>query len=219
MRDVQELRSDERWAAAFEMAHLIMQEDERRSRSWRQFWQRTGVHVVFWAVAGPGVLYLLWLVGMFPDVDLTRLTPVQLVAVGFVLLAIVINAFGIELAIYTRRKVGQRGSVIDPLNREERKVAKSQVAGTAEVDEAKLPVLITLARENQRASRVALTQGAAALLAFVGIALGALEPSIALLALALFAGVVAVLVVSATGFRRANRFLTRYGGSDGDWLV
>ncbi len=218
MREVEELRADERWAAASDMAHLVMEEDERRGRSWRQFWQRAAVHVVFWAVVGPGVLFLLWMAGALPDIDLTRLTPAQHAAVVLIVLTVVINAFGVELATYTRRRVNQRRSVVDLLDREERKIAKSQVAGTTEVDETKLPVLITLGRENQRTSGVALIRGSGAVLASVAIALYAPEADFLVFAFVLFAGVAVLMIVSATTYRRAVRFLRRHGGSDGAWV-
>jgi hypothetical protein len=202
--------SDERWAQAFDMARGIV--DEQRVR-------RTRRKVLLWltmllgvcaAIGVAGGLYLLQLdVGRSGEGD-TEFSAAELVGFSLVIFGILLGVVGFVWAKKTGRYITRWRSVISPLNIEEQKLAQKQVAGKAEVDSDKLPVLTALARQNQRVSIGMLPFSIGPAVSGIGLALLLDNVLFWILELAIAASTVLVVVMSLVAHRRASRFLARY---------
>jgi len=95
----------------------------------------------------------------------------NLTAVGILLLL-----GGFLWSLLTGRYVTRWNAITSPLSRPERKTVRKQLAGKVPVDPDRLPLLLAIARQNQRITQGLVPLFAGLILLFVGITIGSTLP-------------------------------------------
>ena len=166
--------SDERWAAAADLARNVAVPKKRSRRWWTWAW----IIAVAFAAAALAFALTAWIVPTGKGGSLQfvssrlALQSTVIAAMSLVLL------YGLVWGSITERIVERSGRIIDPLNRQEKRRVRRQLAGKAPVDVHHLPIILSIAQQSQRMSEGAVPIQVAWILIFVAIEMGA-DPSAA----------------------------------------
>jgi len=145
------LDADARWAAAAKLADGMV--DDRLSR--RRRWALTWISALIIGSMLLGLVLGLWLLSHTEggSTDEGRTTS-RLVLQGiFLVLGLAVGIGGFIWAPRTGRYITRWRAVISPLNLAEKKSVRRQLAGKLPADEERLPVLLAIARQNQRVTQ------------------------------------------------------------------
>jgi hypothetical protein len=142
------LDADARWAAAAQIASGVVDDGVHRRRRVALTW----ISAVVLGSMLVGFAFGFWMLSNDGGVSTTDDSRGQRMLLTFIFLGLglVVGVGGLIWAFKTKRYITRWSAVISPLNLIEKKSVRRQLAGKFPADEARLPVLVAIARQNQR---------------------------------------------------------------------
>jgi len=204
--DANALTSDERWAVAAELSRNVAVPKIRSRRWWVWAWI---VAVAFGLIVLAFPLRF-WIVpaGEGGGVDFV---PSQLAAQStLTALLVLVLVYGAAWGILTERFVERWSTIMSPLSRTEKRSVRRQLAGKAPVDQDRLPIILAIARQNQRLTEGAVPLFAAWVLIFTATAIRVNDSSevyMDYLGIVVFALLVGSAIQLAVRYRTTKSFI------------
>ena len=165
------LNADARWDAAAALARSVAVPKIRSRRWWAWAWIVSAVI----AVGALGFSLASWIVpgGGEDGVEVVDSMPTAQwpLFTAYVLLL----AYGVFWGSVTERLVDPSSTIKSPLSRTEKRNVRRQLAGKVPADENRLPIVLSIARQNQRITEAAVPQLAALIFFYASIKIGVVE--------------------------------------------
>ena len=161
--------SDERWAAAAELARNVAVPKKRSRRWWTWAW----IIAVAFAAGALAFALTAWIVPTGEGGSL-EFVPFRSAVQSTVIAAMsVVLLYGLVWGSITERIVEHPARIMDPLSRREKRSVRRQLVGKAPVDVHHLPIILSIAQQNQRMTEGAVPIQVAWILIYASIELGA----------------------------------------------
>jgi F0F1-type ATP synthase membrane subunit c/vacuolar-type H+-ATPase subunit K len=205
------LDADARWAAAAQLANGVVDDGVHRRRRVALTW----ITAVVLGSMLVGFALGFWMLSNDGGVSTTEESRGQRLLLTFIFLGLgsTVGIGGFIWAFRTKRYITRWSAVISPLNRSEKKSVRRQLAGKIPADEARLPVLVAIARQNQRVTEGIVPMLTAVVL--INLAQSITGPDY----FKYFSLVIGVLFVVTgvqltVGYRRGAGFIQRYSAAE-----